>query len=188
MPPSLIEVLHRPESQVQASKAQLDTIQMPYMVPDCSIFDKPLHFDVVRKYMMNRKDVVALAPQLYDEIDAVFREYWGDSAEWTTVNSWHACDRVITRAATSILIGLPTCRDPAFFEPARQFADFVMAGTVGINCLPPFLRRVVGPLVALPARYYHTQCLKILVPFIKKRISMWEDKRQKEGIPVGFLT
>ncbi|KAI0407028.1 cytochrome P450 [Xylaria palmicola] len=187
MPPSLLEVLHRPASEIQASKAQFDTIQMPYMVPDGSIFDKPIHFDVVRKYMMNQKHILSLAPLIYREIDAVFRECWGDSTQWTTVNSWDACDRVITRAATSILIGLPTCRDPAFYEPARLFADSIMAGTIGINCLPPILRRIVGPVVALPARYYHAQCIKILVPFVKTRIHIWEARGKGEGVPDDYL-
>ncbi|KAF2683181.1 cytochrome P450 [Lentithecium fluviatile CBS 122367] len=173
LPPSLLHVLNKPESKVRALDAQLETIQLPYLISDRDIYMNAIHFDVVRKHLVNNKDVEALASTTADEVGVALRDCWGTSQEWTELNGWDVCGRVVTRAATRILIGLPLCRDETFFEQMRLFSDAVIMGTAMINCLPPSLRPLFGPLIALRAKYYHSRCLKILVPFVKERIQIW---------------
>lgn len=184
LPPSAMHVLYKPESELKAFNAQLQTIQLPYIVSDRDIYMNVIHFDVVRKYMVQPKHINRLAAATADEVDEAFADCWGTSTEWKTVNAWDACGRIVTRTATRILIGLPMCRNEDFFEQSRLFSDAVMSGTVMINCLPPMLRSVIGPLFALRAKYYQARCLKILTPFVEERIRIW--KNGMEDVPVEF--
>lgn len=175
LPPSAMHVLFKPESELRAFNAQLETIQLPYMVSDRDIYMNVIHFDVVRKHMVQPKHINRLAAATADEVNEAFVDCWGTSTEWKTVNAWGACGRIVTRAATRILIGLPVCRNEVFFEQSRLFSDAVMSGTVMINCLPPMVRPVIGPLLALRAKYYQARCLKILTPFVEERIKIWKN-------------
>ncbi|KAI0421899.1 cytochrome P450 [Xylaria grammica] len=187
LPPSLLDILHRPDSQLRAFDAQVETIQIPYFITDKAVTHNLIHFDVVRKHMYNGKDVSHLAPAVYDELDAAFREYWGDSTEWKTLNSWDSCGLIITRAVTRILIGLPMCKDPAFLEPSRLFSNFVIMVTIILTCLPPLLRPVLGAMLALPGRYYRYKCLKALVPYVEERTSLWKNQGKEGDAPDDFL-
>lgn len=184
LPPSQLHLLNRPDSEVKAFDAQLETIQLPYMISDRDVYMNVIHFDVVRKHMISNKNVQALAVPTADEVDVAFRECWGSSTDWTTVNGWDACGRIVTRTATRILIGLPLCRDEVFFEQSRLFGDSVVMGTAMINCFPPLVRPLLGPLIALRAKYYEARCLKILVPFVEERIRRWKEGKEEEGAPV----
>lgn len=188
LPQSFLHVLNKPDSEVRAFEAQLETIQLPYMISDRDVYTKVLHFDVVRKHMVNSKDVELLAPATAGEVRLAFNDGWGDDREkWKTLNAWDACGRVITRAATRVLIGLPMCHDETLFEQTRLFSDAVMMGTAMINCLPPIIRPVLGPVVALRAKYYQARCLKILVPFVSDRIQTWMRTNNKDGLPVSVI-
>jgi hypothetical protein len=189
LPPSALRFLHKPESELRAFGAQLETIQLPYMISDRDIYMNVIHFDVVRKHLVNPKDVASLAAATADEVEAAFVDVWGTSTDWKTTNAWDFCGRVITRAAIRVLVGLPICRDENYYEQSRLFSDAVIMGTAMINTLPPFLRPVIGPLFALRAKYYQRRCLKILVPFVEERIRIWK-KGGKEGddsdVPVSY--
>jgi hypothetical protein len=180
LPPSALSVHSKPDSELRAFGAQLDTIQLPYMISDRDIYMNPIHFDVVRKRLVNQKELASLSAATADEVDAVLTDVWGTSAEWKTTNAWDACGRIILCAAIRILIGLPICRDENYFEQSRLYSDAVIIGTAMINTLPPMLRPVIGPLFALKAKYHQRRCLKILVPFVEERIRTWNNGA-KEG-------
>ncbi len=174
LPPSALRVLIKPESELRAFGAQLETIQLPYIISDRDIYMNVIHFDVVRKHLVSAKDVASLAAATADEVDAAFADVWGTSTEWKTTNAWDAYGRIITRAAIRILVGLPLCRDENYFEQSRLYSDAVIMATIMINTLPPMLRPVIGPLLALRAKFYQNRCLKILVPFVEERIRIWK--------------
>ncbi|KAF2789980.1 cytochrome P450 [Melanomma pulvis-pyrius CBS 109.77] len=179
LPPSALRILSKPESEVTAFGAQLETIQLPYMISDRDIYMNVIHFDVARKHLVNPKDVASLAAATADEVDVAFTDVWGTSPEWKTVNAWDACGRIIMRAAIRVLIGLPTCRDETYFEQSRLFSDAVIMGTAMINTMPPLLRPV----------YHQARCLKILVPFVEDRIRIWKQGGEKgeDGSENDFL-
>jgi hypothetical protein len=184
LPPSLLPLLNRPDSELSGFKALIDAIQLPYMISDRDIYENVIHFDVVRK-KLTRKDVVdSLAPVTAEEIDVAFRKSWGTSEQWISVNGWDACGRIITRAALRIMIGLPLCRDEALLEQSRLYANSLFASTAIINCLPPLVRPLVGPLLAIRVKYYQTRCQKLLVPFVEKRIRMWKEHKEEGNVPV----
>jgi hypothetical protein len=187
LPPSMLHLLNRPRDELSSFGALLETIQLPYMISDRDVYMNVIHFDVVRKNL-TKKDVGALASVTAEEVDVAFRECWGTHEQWMAMNGWDACGRVIARTALRILIGLPLCRNDDLLEQSRMYADSVFAGTVIINCLPPFMRPVIGPLVAIRAKYYQARCLKILVPFIEKRIQQWTEDKHGDNLPVCAKT
>lgn len=195
LPPSLLHLLNKPDSELAAHRAQHETIQLPYMVADREVYDNPIHFDVVRR-TMSRKQVGTLATATAEELDRAFSAYWPQSIKeadgkggWSTMNNWNACGRVISQTAMRVLVGKPLCRDQRLLKLSTQYADAVIMGTGLINCLPPSLRPWLGPLIALPAKYHQGRCLKILRPVIEERAREWESKKSFDahGVPVRAL-
>ncbi|KAF3763271.1 cytochrome P450 [Cryphonectria parasitica EP155] len=187
LPPSMLDLLHKPDSELRSFEAQIETLGLPYMISDRDVYMNVIHFDVVRKHMGENKDLDSLAAATAEELDIAFRECWGTSKDWTTLNMWDTCGRILTRAAARILIGLPMCRDETFFERSRQFADSVVMGSAMINCFPPRMRGLIGPLVALRAKYYHARCLEILVPIVEERLRVWRTSQAVDSFPNDFL-
>ncbi|KEY73815.1 hypothetical protein S7711_03114 [Stachybotrys chartarum IBT 7711] len=189
LPPSLLHLLNRPDSELAAVPAQLASIQLPYMFKDPDIYENVIHFDAVRR-IMSQKNLDAMAADASEEIEAAFRHYWDSQlkeGEWTTMNNWDACGSVVTRIAMRSLIGAPLCRDEKLLRLLECHGNAVLLGTVGINCMPPFLRPWLGPLVGLRAKYYQAQCLKIMVPFIENKIRIQGHMRNDAEAPVDFL-
>jgi hypothetical protein len=94
-----------------------------------------------------------------------------------------ACQRIVTRAAMRILIGLPYCRNEELLELSRLYANSVFAGTAIINCLPPLLRPVIGPLIGIRAKFYQQRCKRILLPLVEERIRLWNKDKQGQNLP-----
>lgn len=186
LPPSLLYLLNRPDNELAAHRAQHETIQLPYMIADRDVYNNPIHFEVVRKTLAP-KQVGGLAAPAAEELDRAFRAYWegpedsGTDAKhgWVTLNNWNACGKVISRAAMRVLVGETLCQNQRLLDTTMRYADAVVMGTAMINCLPPSLRPWIAPLLALPAKYNQSRCLKLLVPVIEERIRVWE--RSKSG-------
>lgn len=175
LPPSALGLLNKPESELRSFEAQLETIQLPYVIPDPVVYRNVLHFDVVRK-RMSAKEVGRLAAVTADELDTAFRDVWGrdQSREWRTGNGWEACESVIARVGLRILLGQSLGREKGMITWSKRYSNAVLALSAIINCLPPWLRPVLGPLLAIPAKYYQRQCLKIMVPHVSHMISRWQ--------------
>ncbi|KAK0666048.1 cytochrome P450 [Cercophora samala] len=180
LPPSLLaSVLNRPETELAAHHAQLDTIQLPYMMSDSDVYDNPIQYDVVRR-TMSRQNVRSLAAPTAEALDVAFSAYWSTPHKnddgWTVLNNWDACGKVFTRVAMLSLVGPPLCHDEELLDWARKYASSVITGTAFINCLPPgWMRSGAGPLFGLQARYYQSRCLRIMVPVIRERVQKLQD-------------
>lgn len=190
MPPSLLHhMLTRPDklpdSEITNILGLIETIQLPYVISDPDIYFNALHFDVVRR-KMSKKHMPLFATITAEEIDLAFSDIWGTSKEWTTINGWDACGRIIARTAERIIIGLPMGRDEKLLEVSRLYAESVLLGGAIMNCFPPLVRKVVGPLIALRAKYYQTRCVKILVPIIDERLRIRGESKEGDNVPVCF--
>ncbi|KAI0173475.1 cytochrome P450 [Hypoxylon sp. FL1284] len=188
LPPSRVPLLARPDRTSDAEWTNLpgmvETIQLPYIITDPSIYQNVLHFEVVRRKMQYR-DMERLAPVTADEIDKAFRDIWGTATDWKTMNEWEACGRVISRVSQRILIGLPLSRDESLLETSRQYANSLLVGGAIINFFPPAFRWIVAPLVTLRSRYFQSRFVNILVPVVEERIRYWEAGRDDN--PDDFL-
>ncbi|KAK3329996.1 cytochrome P450 [Apodospora peruviana] len=188
LPPSQLHLVNRPESELTGFWALIENIQLPYFIPDRDVIENVIHFEVSRKDL-TRRNVDRQAAPTAEEVDLAFRELWGDSktaGEWKMVNGWDMCGAVIARVALRTLVGSPMCRNETLLELTRKFADSLFGAAAVINCTPPFLRPAIGPLLALPAKFYGARCRRIIIPLVKERIRLWQqhqnkDPKQKHG-------
>ncbi|KAJ8130025.1 hypothetical protein O1611_g3602 [Lasiodiplodia mahajangana] len=188
LPPSQIPLLLRPDKTNEASWINLhglvENIQLPYVVPDPDVYLNTLQFEVVRRKMQSR-DMSRFAPTTAEELGEAFKDIWGVEKEWKTINGWEECGRVIARSSQRILFGLPLSRDEYLLETSRQYATSLLVGGAIINCIPLPVRWLLGPLVALRAKYYQARFVKLLVPVVEERIRLWE--ADKDAGPDDFL-
>ncbi|KAF2963105.1 hypothetical protein GQX73_g10472 [Xylaria multiplex] len=191
VPPSRMhQLLTRPDKQIDSEITNIpglvETVQMPFVISDPDIYQNTIHFDVVRK-KMSKKDMQFFAPITDEEIGLAYEDIWGGSNEWKTINGWDACGQVIARTAQRILIGLPLARDEKLLEASRLYANAVLLGGALMNCFPPFLRKFVGPIIALRARYFRARCVSMLVPIITTRLRIFTAPKQADKVPDDFL-
>lgn len=189
MPPSQLDIVNRPENEITGFWALIENIQLPYFIPDRTVIEKVIHFEVSRKDLSLRK-VELQAASTMDEIDRAYRTYWGTESSWSTVNGWDTCGRIIARVALRTLVGSPMCRNGELLEQTRLFANSLFASAAVMNCMPPFLRPVLGPLLAIQARYYYGARVKnVLASLIEERIKLWEQHKNgnlaKDDLPVS---
>ncbi|KAK4172411.1 cytochrome P450 [Triangularia setosa] len=189
LPPSLLHLVNAPESELTGFWALIENIQLPYFIPHRDVIENVIHFEVSRKDLTKRNVERQAAPTA-DEVDVCFRELWGtDTKQWKTINGWEMCGSIIARVALRTLIGHPMCRNQTLLDQTRKFADALFGAAAVINCTPPFMRPVVAPLLALPAKMYGARCRKILEPLVRERIQLWEEhnKSGKGELPSDFL-
>lgn len=189
VPPSQIHrLLTRPDKQTDSEITNIpglvETVQMPFVISDPDIYQNTLHFDVVRR-KMTKKDMCFFAPITNEEVGLAFEDIWGVSKEWKIVKGWESCGQVIARTAQRILLGLPLGRDEKLLEASRSYANAVLLGGALMNCFPPSLRKFVGPVIALRARYYQARCVSMLVPIVKERLRIFHAPKQDEKVPVS---
>lgn len=191
-PPSVLhKIMTRPDkspstgSDITHIMGLVEAIQLPYIIADPDIYMNALHFDVVRR-KMTKKDMPFFAAMTADELEAAFADIWGVSKEWTTINGWDTCGRIIARTAERMMIGLPMGRDERLLEASRLYANSVLLGGAVMNCFPPFLRGAAGPLIALRAKYYQKRCVNILVPVIEERMAIYRGLKKVKEVPVCF--
>lgn len=61
-------------------------------------------------------------------------------------------------------------RNEKFLEHSRKYAMCVFGGATIINMLPPLLRPIVGPLVALTGKRHLAICQKLCLPIVEERL------------------
>lgn len=180
LPPSMLHLLNRPRDQLSSFDALLDNAQFQYLMTDRDVYANTIHFDVVRKDLAPGK-MGALAVVMAEEWPAAFRACWGVSGEGVVVNAWDSMVRIIARVALRIMVGLPGCRDEAYLEQSRLYANAVLVDACFINCVPPAIRPAVAPLIALRARYHQRKLMAMLVPLVEERMRQYRDVDGREG-------
>lgn len=184
LPPSQLHLTNRPDSEFLAFDALSENFQFQYMIGDPDIWKNVLQFEVVRRKFGREEIIAPFAPQTADELKLGFERAWGDDTKWTEVNGWDTCGRIITRAALKMMIGLPSCRDETLLEASRLFTNALIMAAGVINCFPPFVRPVLGPVLSMRAKYYQAKCQRILIPTVEERIRIWRDRKAIEDGPV----
>jgi hypothetical protein len=90
------------------------------------------------------------------------------------VNRWDMCGQIIARVALRTLLGYPACRDEELVKATQCFANNLFTTAAIINCMPPSLRPIRGPILVLPTKRYRTRYCDIVMPMILERIRLWE--------------
>lgn len=183
MPPSQLQIVNKPENQVIGYWALVDNLQLAYFISDKQAINNVIHFEVSRKDLTQRH-VQRQAEPTAQELDFVYRDIWGTDAGWKTFKVWDVCGDVIARTALRTLVGYPMCRNETLRNETRLFANALFGAGTMINCMPPSLRPILGPVLALKAKYHRNKCINLMVPFVEERIRLWRKSQEKgsEGI------
>lgn len=180
LPPPQIHLVNKPDNEIITFPALVDNIQLPYYIHDRVVIENVIHFEVSRKDLTEKLVARQAAPTV-DEVDACSRELWGTyTKQWKSVNGWETCGTITARVALRTLVGYPMCRNETLREQTQLFANALFASSAIINCLPPAMRPIVGPVLALKANYHGRRCRQVLIPFIKEGIYLWESSKQSE--------
>lgn len=186
LPPSKLNLLNRPRNELSSFDALLENAQFQYLMSDKDVWGNTIHFDIVRNNL-REKDMGSLAGIIAEERSEAFRLYWGDCKEGKVVNAWDSMVRIIARAALRIMVGLPGCRDENYLEQSRLYANAVLVDACFINSLPPAVRPVIAPLLAIRARYYERKLLNILIPLVQERMRQYDEKEGQVDGPVRSI-
>lgn len=186
LPASQLNVLNKPENELGAFSAQMETLQPRFMIGgNPEVYQNPVQFTAVRKHMNKNLGIFA-APSAH-EVESAFQDVWGvDSREWRTLNVWETCTKILSRVTLRLFVGLPLCRDETLLEMSSKYATVVFGGAALINMLPSWLRPLLAPPLVLVGRRYRNACEKVLVPFVEKRLELW-DGGNGQDVPVSRL-
>lgn len=188
LPPSLLPLLARPDKTSEGQWSNLpgmvESIQLPYVIKK-PVYQKVPQFDVVRRKMA-REDVSRLVPTMADEISSAFDDIWGINEEWTTLDVFEVCGRVVSRNLVYILTGLPLSCDEILVELFRQYANSLLTGGTFINCFPTAMRWLIAPLVALRPVYLQARIMDILAPVVQERIKKWDEDNDNGPVRAPF--
>ncbi|EFE44109.1 hypothetical protein TRV_01127 [Trichophyton verrucosum HKI 0517] len=190
LPPSKLGLLNKPRNELSSFNALLENAQFQYLMSDKDVWGNTIHFDIVRRHL-REKDMSSLTKILFEEWQGAFQTYWGDSKEGRVIQAWDSMVRIIARASLRIMVGLPGCRDEDYLEQSMLYANAVLVDACLINCLPPGMRPMAGPLIALRAKYYERKLLKILIPLVEERLFQYrhvkESQRDGQGDVIRWL-
>ncbi|KAH6845698.1 cytochrome P450 [Chaetomium sp. MPI-CAGE-AT-0009] len=182
LPPSMLHLLNRPRDELSSFDALLENAQFQYLMTDKDVYANTIHFDIVRKHLAP-KNMAALAGIMAEEWDTAFRAHWGNDKKGTVVNAWDSMVKIIARAALRIMVGSPGCRDEEYLERSRLYANAVLVDACFINCVPPTIRPILAPVMAIRARYHQRRLMKILVPMVEERLRQHREKKAQDGHP-----
>lgn len=184
LPRTVLHLLRKPDSQLRAFDAQLETFRWGNMIKDRDVYTNLIQFEVLRKHMTHSKDIERVSPATADELDIAFKTVWGESNEWVTVNAWESCGRIIMQAAMRVFVGPDHCRDEDLLTHSREFSTSIITNSLLINCIPPALRPMATPILTFQARRRLGRCLEVLLPIVKERLRVWESGDRTGEEPV----
>jgi hypothetical protein len=182
LPPSHMEILNMSHDHVNAFDAQIEAFQPRYMIGEKDVYMNMIQHDVVRQKLT--KDSHLFSEPVAEEFELALKDYLGSGKEWKTVNMWDLCGKLISRSAIRAYVGAPLCRDESLLDTIRLYITSVCGGASIISALPMLLRPLLGHLVALPAKRLRTQCIRGLIPEIKKRLLLL---KTNGDMPVNFI-
>jgi cytochrome P450 len=142
------------------------------------------HFPISVMHKHLARNLVGLIPKVQDEVHGVIDDVFGlDTEEWKELNLWDAWLGIVPRITNRILVGAPTCRDPAFLGSLVKFADTVVTNSFILNMFPKILHPIVGRAVCLPNWRYWRRAADIVLPVIRKKL---EDMMRKHNGEEGY--
>lgn len=101
------DVYHRPEDEISGLLAMNDTIQAYYTLGDPEIYVNQFHFNTVRNQLTRK--IAQFSEQMAEELEEGLKYHWQEPRDWTTVQIWEFCLKVISRASNRVFVGPALC-------------------------------------------------------------------------------
>ncbi|KAK7713306.1 hypothetical protein SLS64_004556 [Diaporthe eres] len=151
LPPSYISwLLAQPDSVLSIHKVLLADVEFDYTSPRSWKFVRPFHNEA-----LNKMDLNSVTGAMIEEIPESVEETLGSvPGKWTRVGVQASMSTILTRITNRI----------NFVNKIGQCAAIIA------YLIPAMLKPLLGPLVALPVRYYDHRCSRYLVPLIQTHL------------------
>ncbi|KAI6816590.1 hypothetical protein KC342_g15398 [Hortaea werneckii] len=162
-------IASQPEHILSDDVVQDELLGLPYFTHGPST--AAIHdFSVIRRDLT--RQMAKLVPEMLDEVDACFTEYFGtDREEWREVRAIEAILKVSQRAIERVFVRLPLCRDASYLAAVRRWMmGFAICGALYRSFLPEMLQPLIAPLLAIPLAVVKLLALRKSLPLIRQRM------------------
>ncbi|KAI6908595.1 hypothetical protein KC318_g3194 [Hortaea werneckii] len=169
----------QPEHVLSDDVVQDELLGLPYFTHGPST--AAIHdFTVIRRDLT--RQMGKLVPEMLDEVDAGFTEYFGTSNEWREVRAIEAILKVSQRAIERVFVGLPLCRDESYLAAVRRWMmGFAICGALYRSFLPGILKPVLAHLLAIPLVVVKWLALRKTLPLIRRRMLDFDHQLREKG-------
>lgn len=168
LPPSSISwLLAQPDSVLSIHKVLLADVEFEYTSPRSWKFARPFHNEA-----LNKMDLNSMTGAMIEEISQSVEEWLGSvPGEWTRVGVQTSMSTILTRVTNRVFVGMEVAHNQDYSYYSTNFVNKIgQCAAIIAYLIPATLKPVLGPLVALPARYYDHRCSRYLVPLIQKHL------------------
>lgn len=168
LPPSYISwLLAQPDSALSIHEVLLADVEFEYTSPRSWKFVRPFHNEA-----LNKMDLNPITGAMIEEISESVEEFFGNCpGKWTRVGVQASMSTILTRITNRVFVGKEVAHNSDYLYYSFNFVNKIgqCAATIAYF-IPAMLKPVLGPLVALPVRYYDHRCSRYLVPLIQKHL------------------
>lgn len=168
LPPSYMPwLLAQPDSVLSIQKVLLADVEFEYTSPRSWNFVRPFHNEALNKINLN-----SITGAMIEEISESVEECFGNvPREWTRVGVQASLSTILTRVTNRVFVGKEVAHNSDYFYYSINFVNKIgQCAAIIAYLIPAVLKPVLGPLAALPARYYDYRCSRYLVPLIQKHM------------------
>ena len=168
LPPSYMSwLLAQPDSTLSIHKVLLADVEFEYTSPRSWKFVRPFHVEA-----LNKMNLSLMTAAMIEEISESVDEWFGSApGEWRRVGVLGSMSTILTRITNRVFVGKDVAHDLDYFYYSINFVNKIGQCAAAIAYLiPAMLKPVLGPIAALPARYYDYRCSRYLVPLIQKHL------------------
>ncbi|RMY86474.1 hypothetical protein D0862_10917 [Hortaea werneckii] len=180
LPPSYHAwIASQPEHILSDNVVQDELLGLPYFAHGPST--AAIHdFSVIRRDLT--RQMGKLVPEMLDEVDAGFTEYFGTDNDWREVRAIEAILKVSQRAIERVFVGLPLCRDASYLAAVRRWMmGFAICGALYRSFLPGMLQPALGHLLAMPLAVVKWLALRKSLPLIRRRMVDFDHRLRGQG-------
>ncbi|RMZ17266.1 hypothetical protein D0860_00569 [Hortaea werneckii] len=173
-------IASQPEHILSDDVVQDELLGLPYFAHGPST--AAIHdFTVIRRDLT--RQMGKLVPEMLDEVDAGFGEYFGTDHEWREVRAIEAILKVSQRVIERVFVGLPLCRNPSYLIAVRRWMmGFAICGAIYRSFLPDVLKPVLAPLLALPLAVVKWLALRKSLPLIQRRMLDFNRQQRRTAV------
>ncbi|KAL9615710.1 MAG: hypothetical protein Q9160_009319 [Pyrenula sp. 1 TL-2023] len=158
----------QPSNKLSLTKAHGDRLHLDYVLPGAVLSDPDMEKQVIKVLTRHTKGFL---PQAHQELEVVSQNAPYDSVEWNSLCVFPEMVRLLTSAASRMLVGVPLCRNQEYTRLASSYTTWSLPAALFIKLFPRMLRPVVGSIVRYGIVWFlQGRLLSMLHPLMNQRL------------------
>jgi hypothetical protein len=184
--PGVLKELGNADETILSMQAAANERNSIDYILSAGIHSDPYHVEIISKKLTTR--IVAILPEIVEEICLTFRENSSIGNEWAPI---YDCDSLlsecISAATNRVLVGLPLCRDKEYLDCLVQLSKRVSRAGLFCDLAPRVLKFLIAKLLVRQSRALRIFLSKV-GPLIEQRQSMIAGRNgERDEKPVCVL-